>query len=160
MIAAVNGAAFAGGLGLIGAADIVITDADALFSFSEVRIGVIPAVISVVCMPKLGRHHAMKLFITGERFTGDQAVTMGLAHRAVSADELKAAVEEELAMINLGGPMAVQACKALVNRVPTWEADAAFDEASTWSVATFQSDEAAEGMAAFREKRSPSWVED
>ena len=60
-------------------------------------------------------------------------------------------------MINLGGPMAVQACKALVNRVPTWEADAAF-EASTWSVATFQSDEAAEGMAAFREKRSPSWV--
>ena len=160
VIAAVNGAAFAGGLGLIGAADIVITDADALFSFSEVRIGVIPAVISVVCMPKLGRHHAMKLFITGERFTGDQAVTMGLAHRAVSASELKAAVEEELEMINLGGPMAVQACKALVNRVPTWEADAAFDEASTWSVATFQSDEAAEGMAAFREKRSPSWVED
>ena len=61
-----NGVAFAGGLGLIGAADIVITDADALFSFSEVRIGVIPAVISVVCMPKLGRHHAMKLFITGD----------------------------------------------------------------------------------------------
>ena len=63
-------------------------------------------------------------------------------------------------MINLGGPMAgLQACNALVNRVPTWEADAAFDEASTWSVATFQSDEAAEGMP-LSKKRSPSWVED
>ena len=77
VIAAVNGAAFAGGLGLVGAADIVIAREDVQFSFSEVRIGVIPAVISVVCIPKLGTHHAMKLFLTGERFTGAQAVEMG-----------------------------------------------------------------------------------
>ena len=83
VIAAVNGAAFAGGLGLVGAADIVIAREDVQFSFSEVRIGVIPAVISVVCIPKLGTHHAMKLFITGERFSGSQAVEMGFAHRAV-----------------------------------------------------------------------------
>ena len=85
VIAAVNGAAFAGGLGLVGAADIVITVQDVQFSFSEVRIGVIPAVISVVCLPKLGTHHGMKLFLTGERFTGQQAVDFGLAHRAVPA---------------------------------------------------------------------------
>lgn len=158
VIAAVNGAAFAGGLGLVGAADIVITDESAQFSFSEVRIGVIPAVISVVCLPKLGRHHGMKLFITGERFSGAQAVNMGFAHRAVASDSLNQAVQEEIDMINLGGPLAVQTCKALVNRVPSWSPEEAFDAASEWSVATFQSDEAAEGMAAFREKRSPSWV--
>ena len=81
VIAAINGAAFAGGLGLVGAADIVITKEDVQFSFSEVRIGVIPAVISVVCLPKLGTHHGMKLFLTGERFSGKQAVEMGFAHR-------------------------------------------------------------------------------
>ena len=79
VIAAVNGAAFAGGLGLVGAADIVLMAEEAQCSFSEVRIGVIPAVISVVCLPKLGVHHGMKLFLTGERFNGTQAVTMGLA---------------------------------------------------------------------------------
>ena len=83
VIAAINGAAFAGGLGLVGASDIVVTREDVQFSFSEVRIGVIPAIISVVCLPKLGTHHGMKLFLTGERFNGPQAVAMGLAHRAV-----------------------------------------------------------------------------
>ena len=84
IIVAVNGAAFAGGLGMVGAADIVVTVDEVLMSFSEVRIGVIPAVISVVCLPKLGKHHGMKLFLTGERFTGTQAVEMGFAHRAVT----------------------------------------------------------------------------
>ena len=77
VIAAVNGAAFAGGLGLVGAADIAICVEDAPFSFSEVRIGVIPAVIAVVCLRKLGTHHGMKLFLTGERFNGARAVEMG-----------------------------------------------------------------------------------
>ena len=114
VIAAVNGAAFAGGLGLVGAADIVIAREDVQFSFSEVRIGVIPAVISVVCIPKLGTHHAMKLFITGERFSGSQAVDMGFAHRAVPKDQLVSAVNEEIDMINRGGPIAVVECKKLV----------------------------------------------
>ena len=107
VIAAVNGAAFAGGLGLLGAADIVVCVEDAPFSFSEVRIGVIPAVIAVVCLRKLGTHHGMKLFLTGERFNGAQAVAMGFAHRAVPADELVKAVQEEIDMIALGGPTAV-----------------------------------------------------
>ncbi|MDA0272197.1 MAG: enoyl-CoA hydratase-related protein [Proteobacteria bacterium] len=158
VIAAVNGAAFAGGLGLVGAADIVVTVADVQFSFSEVRIGVIPAVISVVCIPKLGTHHAMKLFLTGERFTGEQAVGMGFAHRAVAAEELLSAVQEEIAAINLGGPIAVQECKKLVRRVSELNIKDGFNETADWSKRLFQSEEGAEGMAAFREKRKPNWV--
>ena len=158
VIAAINGAAFAGGLGLVGAADIVITVEDVQFSFSEVRIGVIPAVISVVCLPKLGTHHGMKLFLTGERFTGKQAVDMGFAHRAVPADQLIDAVQEEIDMINLGGPNAVVQCKKLVRRIPQLSVEDGFKETAEWSVRMFKSDEGAEGMAAFREKRNPAWT--
>ncbi len=158
VIAAVNGAAFAGGLGLVGAADIVITVDEVQFSFSEVRIGVIPAVISVVCLPKLGTHHGMKLFITGERFTGTRAVEMGFAHRAVPADQLVSAVEAEIEMINLGGPNAVVQCKKLVRRVPQLSIEDGFKETAEWSGRMFRSEEAAEGMAAFREKRKASWI--
>ncbi len=160
VIAAINGAAFAGGLGLVGASDIVVTDEAVQMSFSEVRIGVIPAVISVVCIPKLGTHHAMKLFITGERFTGLQAVEMGLAHRAVPADRLMAAVQEEIDMINLGGPIAVQECKKLVREVAKRSIPDGFELTGEWSGRMFRSEEASEGMAAFREKRQPSWVKE
>ena len=159
VIAAVNGAAFAGGLGILGAADIVIAVEDAQFAFSEVRIGVIPAVISVVCIPKLGTHHAMRLFLTGERFTGAQAVEMGLAHRAVPKDQLFVVVEDEISMINQGGPIAVPECKKLVRRIPALSIEEGFDEASAWSSRMFASEEAAEGMAAFREKRDAAWVD-
>lgn len=158
VIVAVNGAAFAGGLGLVGAADIVVTVEDVQFSFSEVRIGVIPAVISVVCLPKLGTHHGMKLFLTGERFTGSQAVDFGLAHRAVPKDQLVSAVQEEIDMINLGGPNAITECKKLVRRVSELDIAQGFAETAEWSVRLFKSEEGAEGMSAFREKRKPSWV--
>lgn len=158
VIAAINGAAFAGGLGLVGAADIVITVEDVQFSFSEVRIGVIPAVISVVCLPKLGTHHGMKLFLTGERFTGSQAVDMGFAHRAVPADQLHDAVQDEVDMINLGGPIAVVECKKLVRRVQQLSIEEGFKETAEWSGRMFRSDEGAEGIAAFREKRKPAWA--
>ena len=160
VIAAVNGAAFAGGLGLVGAADIVIAREDVQFSFSEVRIGVIPAVISVVCIPKLGTHHAMKLFITGERFSGIRAVEMGFAHRAVPKALLVSAVNEEVDMINRGGPIAVVECKKLVRRVPQLSIGDGFTESAEWSGRRFRSDEASEGMAAFREKRDASWIQD
>ena len=160
VIAAVNGAAFAGGLGMVGASDIVVVAEDIQCSFSEVRIGVIPAVISVVCLPKLGTHHGMKLFLTGERFNGTQAVEMGFAHRAVSRDQLYDAVQEEIDMINLGGPNAVVQCKKLVRRQSRATLEEDFSECSEWSVKMFQSDEGAEGMAAFREKRKASWVKE
>jgi methylglutaconyl-CoA hydratase len=160
VIAAVNGAAFAGGLGLVGAADIVVTRADVQFSFSEVRIGVIPAIISVVCMPKLGVHHGTKLFLTGERFDGTQAVSMGLAHIAVPEGDLVTTVEEQIAMINLGGPIAVQECKKLARRVTQLSIEDGFKETAEWSARMFRSDEGAEGMASFREKRKPNWVKE
>ncbi len=158
VIAAVNGAAFAGGLGLVGAADIVITSRSAVLSFSEVRIGVIPAVISAVCLRKIGPHHGMRLFVTGERFDGEQAVEFGLAHRAVDADALVDAVNEEIAAINLGGPIAVRECKKLVRALPGGSLREDFAMAEQWSLRMFQSDEGQEGAAAFREKRKPRWV--
>ena len=158
VIACVNGAAFAGGLGLVGAADIVVTAEEVAFSFSEVRIGVIPAVISVVCLPKLGRHHGMKLFLTGERFSGADAVTMGFAHTAVPKSELLGAVQEVIDMIKLGGPTALIECKRLVREVPQMPVADAFAKTGPWSASLFQGPEGEEGMAAFREKRKPAWV--
>ncbi len=100
----------------------------------------------------------MKLILTGERFNGRRAVDIGFAHRAVPAAELIDAVQEEIDMINLGGPNAVVECKKLVRRVPRLSIEEGFREAAEWSIRMFRSDEAAEGMAAFREKRKPAWV--
>ena len=158
VIAAINGAAFAGGLGLVGASDIAIAVDSVQFSFSEVRIGVIPAIIAVVCLPKLGRHHGTKLFITGERFDGSQAVAMGFVHRAVPEGTLEAAVQEEIDMICLGGPTAVIECKKLARVVAELNREEGFELTAPWSARMFASDEASEGMAAFREKRKASWI--
>lgn len=160
VIAAVNGAAFAGGLGLLGAADIVVIAEEAQCSFAEVRIGVIPAIISVVCLPKLGTHHGMRLFLTGARFSGAEAAALGLAHRAVPKAELADAVQAEVDLIKLGGPIAVGECKKLVQKMPTLSREDGFKLASEWSLRMFRSAEAAEGMATFREKRKPNWVDE
>lgn len=158
VIAAVNGHAFAGGLGLVGAADIAIAVEDATFSFSEVRLGLIPAVISVVCLPKIGRLHGTRLFVTGARFSGAQAVEYGLVNRAVPAERLVAEVEAEIAMIGLGGPNAVIENKRLVREVLGRERDEALALTSEWSVRMFNSEEGLEGMAAFADKRPPRWA--
>ena len=158
VIAMINGAAFAGGLGLVGAADIVITTEEAMFSFSEVKIGVIPAIIAVVCLRKLGTHHGMRLIVTGKRFSGTDAVDYGLAHEAVPAEQLRAKVEEEIEAICAGGPNAVVECKKLVRQVSGIDMAEGFELTQEWSRRMFQTEEAAEGMAAFREKRKPSWV--
>ena len=160
VIAAVNGAAFAGGLGLVGAADIVITSEVATFSFSEVKIGVIPAIISVVCLRKLGPHHGMRLFLTGDRFDGRQAVEYGLAHKAVPPEELAEAVQREIDAISLGAPNALIECKKLVREVPELSLHEGFERTEKWSAELFRSPEAREGMAAVREKRKPRWGTD
>jgi methylglutaconyl-CoA hydratase len=158
VIAAINGSAFAGGLGMVAASDIVITAEEAVFSFSEVRIGVIPAIISVLCLRKLGPHHGMRLFVTGDRFNGKQAVEYGLAHRAVPLDQLATSVQEEIDAIILGSPTAVTECKKLVRAIPRGSLQEEFEMTQAWSRRMFQSDDAAEGMLAFREKRKPHWV--
>lgn len=160
VISAINGAAFAGGLGLVSAADIAIAVEDARFSFTEVQIGVIPAIISVVCLRKLGTHHGMRLFLTGERFTAGEAVDYGMVHRAVPADQLQAAVQAEVDAISLGGPNAIAEAKKLVQTVPGLSIEEGFKLTGEWSYRMFTSDEGAEGMAAFREKRKPNWVKE
>ena len=158
VIAAVNGAAFAGGLGLVGASDIVVSAKDAVFSFSEVRLGLIPALISVVCVRKLGAHHAMRLFLTGERFDADAALGYGLVHRTVPAQRLSAAVAEEVEAITLGGPNAVIECKKLVRSRTGESLREEFARMAKWSERMFRSEEGREGIAAFREKRRPAWA--
>ena len=141
------------------AADIAISVDDAKFSFSEVRIGVIPAIISVVCLRKLGSHHGMRLFLTGERFDAGEAVDYGLIHRAVAADALDAAVAAEIEAIRLGGPNAVAECKKLVRQVSALGLEEGFELTRPWSERLFRSEEATEGMTAFAEKRKPNWVD-
>ena len=158
VVVAANGHAFGGGVGLVAAADVSIAVESALFSFSEVRVGVIPAMISVVVLPKLGVHQTMRLFLTGHRFDARAALGYGLLHRVVPADGLEAAVQEEIDAIAQGGPTAVAEAKRLVRTVARLPMDDAFAYAEAKIAELFASAEAAEGMAAFAQKRKPSWV--
>jgi len=159
VIGRINGHAFGGGVGLTAACDITIAADSANFSFSEVRVGVIPAIISVVVLPKLGIQHGMWLFLTGERFDARRAVEIGLVHRAVPTAELDAAVEDVSQSIRLGGPIAIREAKRLIRRVPMLPMDEAFRDTARTSLALFASEEAAEGMRAFAEKRPPRWAQ-
>ncbi len=158
VVVAANGHAFGGGVGLVAAADVSIAVESATFSFSEVRVGVIPAMISVVVLPKLGVHQTMRLFLTGHRFDAREALGYGLLHRVVPAHDLEAAVQEEVDAIAQGGPTAVAEAKRLVRTVSRLPMDEAFAYAEAKIAALFASAEAAEGMAAFAQKRKPSWV--
>jgi methylglutaconyl-CoA hydratase len=157
VIAAVNGAAFGGGLGLVAAADIAIGAQSARMGFSEVRVGVIPAMISVVVIPAIGERNALRLFVTGERLDAQRALEVGLLHRVVPDAELVRAVEAEAAAIAEGGPIAVREAKALVRRVTKLAPDEAYAYTERKIAELFASEEAAEGMRAFAEKRPPRW---
>jgi methylglutaconyl-CoA hydratase len=158
VIVAANGHAFGGGVGLIAAADIAIAVDDATLSFSEVRVGVIPAMISVVVLPKLGVHQAMRLFLTGARFSATQAVGYGLVHRVVPPANLATAVQAEVDAIALGGPNAIAEAKRLIRTVSRVSMDEGFTYAEAKIAELFASPEAAEGMMAFATKRKPSWA--
>ena len=160
VIGRINGHAFGGGIGLAAACDITIAADAAKFSFSEVRVGVIPAMISVVVIPKLGIQNTMWLFLTGERFSAARAVELGLIHRVVPAADLDAAVDEVTGMIRLGGPNAIREAKQLVRRIPLLSMDEGFRYTSGKIAELFASEEAAEGMGAFLEKRKPKWASD
>jgi methylglutaconyl-CoA hydratase len=159
VIGRINGHAFGGGLGLTAACDLTLAADTATFAFSEVRVGVIPAIISVLCIPKLGIQNAMWLFLTGERISAARAVEVGLVHRAVPAAELDRAVDEVVGLVRLGGPNALREAKRLIRRVPALSLDEGFRETTATSLALFRSEEAAEGMGAFVQKRKPSWAE-
>ena len=158
VVGRIDGHAVAGGVGLAAACDISIARDDVLLGFTEVRIGVIPAVISVVCLPKMRRSDAMEVFLRGTRFPATRAAEMGLITRAVPGAELDSAVAEVIDDLRRGGPLALAGAKQLVDSIPRLPTDDAFVETAARSAAFFASDEAAEGMAAFREKRPPVWA--
>ena len=160
VIGRINGHAIGGGNGLAAALDISIASEDAKFGFTEVRLGVAPAIISVVCLPKMRPGEAMEAFLRGHRFPAARAAELGLINRAVPADQLDAAVEEVLADLRKGGPNALGFAKRLVYEVPRMEQKEAFQWTARLSGELFAGEEAAEGMKAFLQKRKPAWISD
>lgn len=158
IIARVQGHVAGGGNGLVAACDIAVASADARFAFSEVRVGVAPAIISVVCLQVMHRRDAQELLLTGERVSAERVRAAGLVTQVVEADGLDAAVAAYVDQLRLGGPEAVARTKELLRRVPALTRDEAFAWTAEVSAGLFTSTEAREGMTAFLEKRKPEWA--
>jgi len=154
----IAGHCVAGGMGLAAAMDISIAIDDAKFGFTEVRVGVAPAVISVVCLPKLRTADARSAFLRGNRFPATEAARMGLINAAVPVDQLDAEVDAVVTDLLAGGPDAIAAAKQLLREVPGLPVDEAFQRTGELSARLFTTDEAREGMTAFLEKRPAAWV--
>jgi methylglutaconyl-CoA hydratase len=158
VIARVHGAALGGGMGLCAVSDVVVATADAVFGFTETRLGIIPAVISTFVLPKIGESHARALFATGQRFDATRALRIGLVHE-VLADE--AALDERIAALvadlDAAGPEAARAAKALVRDLRDRPAEDARAETVRRIARQRTSPEGQEGLTAFVEKRRPRW---
>jgi methylglutaconyl-CoA hydratase len=154
----IAGHCVAGGMGLAAACDISVAADTARFGFTEVRVGVAPAVISVVCLPKMRPTDARAAFLRGTRFSASDAARMGLINAAVPADGLDAEVDAIVADLLAGSPGAIAAAKQLLDRVPTMPVDEAFAWTADLSAHLFASDEAQAGMAAYLQKRKAPWA--
>ena len=158
VVTRVQGAALGGGMGLCAVSDIVIATADATFGFTETRLGILPAVIGPYALAKIGESHARALFLPGTRFDGSHAQVIGLVHEVVPNEAaLNRRVDEVLDEILAAGPSAVRESKALIRRLrgqPSAQA-----RALTVAAIARQrtSPEGQEGLAAFLDKRDPSW---
>ena len=158
IVGKIKGHVVGGGNGLAAAFDIAIAQDDVKFGFTEVRLGVAPAIISVVCLPKMRRGDALEVFLRGNRFPASRAAEIGLISRAVPAEELDAAVDEVLADLRLGGPAALGFAKRLVYDVPAMEQKEAFAWTADLSQRLFKGEEAAAGMEAFLKRRKAPWA--
>jgi methylglutaconyl-CoA hydratase len=160
IVGKIRGHVVGGGNGLAAALDIAIAQDDVKFGFTEVRLGVAPAIISVVCLPKMRHGDAMEVFLRGNRFPAARAAELGLISRAVPADELDAAVDEVLADLKKGGPQALGFAKRLVYEVPAMEQKEAFAWTADLSGRLFKGEEAAAGMKAFLKREKAPWAAD
>jgi methylglutaconyl-CoA hydratase len=160
VIAKIAGHCMGGGVGLAAACDLSVAADDVQFGFTEVRRGVAPAVISVICLAKLGRADAAELFLTGRKIGAAEAANVGLINAAVPRPRLEAVTLELADEIMAGAPRALAVAKQLIRDVPAMERQAAFAWTSRLSAELFASEEAAAGMAAFRDKVDPPWVPD
>ena len=154
----IDGHCVAGGVGLAAALDLSIAREDATFGFSEVRLGLAPAIISVVCLAKMRDADARSAMLRGHRFDAREAARVGLVTSAVRADDLDGAISEVLSDLLAGEPHALAETKELLRRVPLMNTDDAFRYASEVSARLFASDAAREGMSAFLEKRPARWT--
>jgi methylglutaconyl-CoA hydratase len=158
VICRVNGAARAGGIGLVAASDIAIATERASFAFAEVRIGVVPAVISVPCLRRMPSRAAAEYFLTGDTFGAGRAAEIGLLTRAVPAEDLDAEVGRYAGMLLRGAPGALAGTKGVLRDVPAVSVQDGLAKMAELSGRYFGSDEAREGMTAFAAKREPAWA--
>lgn len=158
VIGKIHGAALGGGAGLAAVCDIAVAGAETVFGFTEVKLGIIPAVISPFVLAKIGVSHARALFLTGERFDAKRAQHIGLVHEVVIGDTLDVCIERILNEILSAGPQAVAAAKALVPRVRA----ASYDDSRALTAEAIAqrraSDEGQEGLRAFLERRKAGWI--
>ena len=159
-IARVNGAAIGGGCGLVAVCDIVIASDKALFSLSEVKIGLVPACISPYVIRRMGDRYSREYFLTGERIGVEKALDAGLVNEAVSEGELDAAVERRVKQLLSSGPKALAWCKQLLQNVPSMPEKEAGEYTAEVIAKLRMGDEGQEGMKAFFEKRKPNWYEE
>ncbi len=157
-VALVQGAAIAGGVGLVSACDIAIAARSATFSIAEVRLGLIPSVISPFVINAIGVRRANRYFLTGERFDAVEAERIGLVHDVVPDEALQASGDAFVKQLLQGGPKAQAEIKALIDAVRSRPIDAGLASETARRIARVRaSAEAQEGMSAFLEKRKPSW---
>jgi len=152
VVAVVQGHALGGGIGLVACSDVVLAEPRAVFAFSEVKLGIVPAVISPFALRKIGESAARRYFVTGERFDSAAALRIGLVHEV--SDDLEVALERVLGELRTAGPRAARHAKRLVLERP----DGA--ETARRIAERRTSEEGQEGLRAFLERRRPAWAPD
>ena len=157
VVASVQGAALGGGAGLVAVADIVVAEEGARFGFTEVRLGLVPAVISPFVVRKVGAAAAREHFLTGERFTAARAASIGLVHRVVKLDDLDTAVDDRVREVLKAAPGALAAAKALVRSVSGPPMESLRELVCRLIAERRASEEGREGLRAFLEGRKPDW---
>ncbi len=157
LVGRVQGAALGGGAGLAAVCDVVVAEEGAVFGFTEVKLGILPAIISPFALAKIGRAAARELFLTGARFSAMRAREIGLVHAVVPEHELDAAVAIYAGEFLTAGPEAIAAAKALIRDVYGRSVEAAGPITANALAARRVSAEGQEGLTAFLEKRKPSW---
>lgn len=158
IVARVQGHVAGGGNGLVAASDLSVAVETAKFAFSEVRVGVAPAVISVVCLARMNPNEARELLLTGERVSAERVKAAGLVTAVAEEPSFDAVVRAYVDALLLGGPQALARTKELLRRVPGMDRDAAFAFTAQLSASLFSSDEAREGMTAFLQRRPAPWA--
>jgi methylglutaconyl-CoA hydratase len=158
VVARVNGAALAGGAGLVAASDIAIAADTARFGFTEARLGLVPATISPYVVRRIGESHARALFLTAERFETPRALAIGLVHESAAADMLDAAVQRTVDNLLRGGPHALTENKRLIAGIRDAEPSELARYTADMIARLRVSPEGQEGLRAFLEKRPPAWI--